>query len=60
MNNIVGLVLNAPRGFSGFRVVSNDRNACPHHFGVFATKADAEAYLAAEAPDHKVVAFKVR
>lgn len=68
MNNaIAGLKLtNLTRGDRGFRVVSNDANACPQHFGIFPVKADAEAYAAecnaypAAAAAYKVIPFTVR
>jgi hypothetical protein len=31
----------------GYRVVGADRNACPYHYGVFASEADAVALLEA-------------
>jgi hypothetical protein len=48
MNNaIAGLKLNnVTKGERGFRVVSNDANACPTHFGLFPVKADADAHAA--------------
>lgn len=71
MNNaIANLVMNASKGTKAFRVVSNDKNACPRHYGVFASRAHAAVYAAetnAEAaaagvavPAVKVVTFTVR
>ena len=67
---IAGLTFYAARGTAAFRVVTNDRNACPRHSGVFLTRAAADAYCAndnaaaAEAgvlvPAVKVVPFTVR
>lgn len=71
MNSAIpGLVLNASKGTLGFRVVGNDRNACPHHYGVFLDAAYAERYAVEVNEDAfqaglegvavKVVRFKVR
>jgi hypothetical protein len=43
MNSMLNLDLKAK---TGYRIVSNDRNACPIHFGCFNSKADADAALA--------------
>lgn len=68
MNNAInGLKLNGnAKGDRGFRVVTNDGNACPQHFGIFPAKADAAAYCTernahpAAANGYKVAAFTVR